>query len=87
MGSGETVRSREGVVIARKYGKVQKGIGDIMREPMIETEAHRILARGISENKQQIAQRMLRAGKYMLEEIAEISGLSEEEIKEMKGGE
>ncbi len=33
--------------LAKKYGKVKKGVDDIMRGPVIETEARRILNEGI----------------------------------------
>jgi len=38
---------------------------------------------GINEEKQMIALRMLETGKYALEEIANISGLSVDKIKEL----
>ncbi|HAP21758.1 MAG TPA: hypothetical protein DCR27_10835, partial [Lachnospiraceae bacterium] len=71
--------------IARKYENVQKGIGAMMRGPLIQTEARTILNRGISqgisqgitqgisENKKETALRMLKAGKLTVEEIAEYS--------------
>ena len=34
--------------LAKKYGKVKKGVDDIMRGPVIETEARRILNEGIA---------------------------------------
>ncbi len=34
--------------LARKYGKVKKGVDEIMRGPVIETEARRILNEGIA---------------------------------------
>ena len=62
--------------IARKYENVQKGIGAMMRGPLIQTEARTILNRGISENKKETALRMLKVGKLTVEEIAEYSALS-----------
>lgn len=41
---------------------------------------------GIKESMKAVASRMLEAGKYALEEIAEISGLSLEDIKKLQAG-
>ena len=67
--------------IARKYENVQKGIGAMMRGPLIQTEARTILNRGISETKKETALRMLKMGKLTVEEIAEYSALSVAEVE------
>ena len=81
--------------IARKYENVQKGIGAMMRGPLIQTEARTILDRGISqgisqgitqgisETKKETALRMLKAGKLTVEEIAEYSALSVAEVEQL----
>ena len=77
--------------IARKYENVQKGIGAMMRGPLIQTEARTILNRGISqgisqgisENKKETALRMLKMGKLTVEEIAECSALSVAEVEQL----
>ena len=69
--------------IARKYENVQKGIGAMMRKPLIQTEARTILNRGISENKKETALRMLKVGKLTVEEIAEYSALSVAEVEQL----
>ena len=69
--------------IARKYENVQKGIGAMMRGPLIQTEARTILNRGISETKKETALRMLKAGKLTVEEIAEYSALSVAEVEQL----
>lgn len=77
--------------IARKYENVQKGIGAIMRGPLIQTEARTILNRGIrqgitqgiSETKRETALRMLKVGKLTVEEIAEYSALSVAEVEQL----
>ena len=77
--------------IARKYENVQKGIGAMMRGPLIQTEARTILNRGISqgisqgisENKKETALRMLKMGKLTVEEIAEYSALSVAEVEQL----
>ena len=69
--------------IARKYENVQKGIGAMMRGPLIQTEARTILNRGISENKKETALRMLKVGKLTIEEIAEYSALSVAEVEQL----
>ncbi len=73
--------------IARKYENVQKGIGAMMRGPLIQTEAKTILNRGISqgisETKKETALRMLKMGKLTVEEIAECSALSVAEVEQL----
>ena len=53
--------------ITQKYEYVQKGVGDIMGGALIETEARRILNKGISETKKETALRMLKRGKNIME--------------------
>ena len=69
--------------IAQKYENVQKGVGDMMGGALIETEARRILNKGISETKKETALRMLKRGKMTVEEIAEDSGLSVAEVEQL----
>ncbi len=100
--SGDVIRE-----IAQKYKNVQKGVGDMMRGALIETEARAILKQGISQGikqgisqgikqgisqgiKQGISQgkketvlKLLRRGKLTVEEIAEDSGLSVEEVEQL----
>ena len=66
-----------------RYENVQKGIGALMRGPLIQTEARTILNRGISENKKETALRMLKVGKLTVEEIAEYSALSVAEVEQL----
>ena len=65
--------------IARKYENVQKGIGAMMRGPLIQTEARTIL----NESKKETALRMLKMGKLTVEEIAEYSALSVAEVEQL----
>ena len=67
--------------IARKYENVQKGIGAMMRGPLIQTEARTIL----NESKKETALRMLKMGKLTIAEIAECSDLSVEEVERLAG--
>ena len=76
--SGDVIKE-----IAQKYENVQKGVGDIMGGALIETEARRILNKGISETKKETALRMLKRGKMTIEEIAEDSGLSVAEVEQL----
>ena len=69
--------------IARKYENVQKGIGAMMRGPLIQTEARTILNRVISQGKKETALRMLKMGKLTVEEIAECSALSVAEVEQL----
>ena len=65
--------------IARKYENVEKGIGAMMREPLIQTEARTIL----NESKKETALRMLKMGKLTIAEIAECSALSVAEVEQL----
>lgn len=78
--SGDVIKE-----IAQKYQNVQKGVGDIMGGALIETEARRILNKGISETKKETALRMLKRGKMTVEEIAEDTGLSVAEVEQLAG--
>lgn len=73
--------------LAKKYANVQKVVGDMMRGPLIETSARTILnqgrSQGINEAKKDTALRMLKRGKLTIEEIAEDSGLSVEEVEKI----
>ena len=64
---------------------MQKGIGDMMRGPLIQTEARTILNQGINETKKKIALRMLKMEKLTIEEIAECSELSVKEVEQLAG--
>ncbi len=89
--SGDVIRK-----IARKYENVQK-VGDMMRGPLIETSARKILNQGIrqgikqgmdqgiSQNQRETALRMLKRGKQTIEEIAEDTGLSVAEVEQLAG--
>lgn len=72
--SGDVIRE-----IAQKYENVQKGIGDMMRGAMIETEAKKIK----KEKQIQIALKMLKAGKLTTDEIAEYTELSVEDVEQL----
>lgn len=82
--SGDVIKE-----IAQKYENVQKGIGDMMRGALIETEARIILNQGknqgINEMKTKAALKMLKMGKLTIEEIAECSELSVEEVEQLAG--
>lgn len=79
--------------IAQKYKNVQKGVGDMMRGPLIETEARAILNQGIelgksqwiNETKKKMAIKMLNSGKLTIEEIAECTELSVAEVEQLAG--
>lgn len=69
--------------IARKYENIQKGVGGMMRGPMIETEAKRILDKG----KRETALRMIQDGELSIEKVAKYSGLAIKEVVELAGRE
>ena len=70
--------------ITQKFENIQKGMGDIMRGALIETQARTILNQGINQNKRETALRMLKRGKLTINEIAEDSGLSVAEVEQLK---
>ena len=76
--SGDVIKE-----IARKYENVQKGVGDMMRGALIETEARTILNQGRNEMKKIAAIKMLNMGKLTIEEIAECSELSVAEVEQL----
>ncbi|MDE7267174.1 MAG: hypothetical protein K2N89_06900 [Lachnospiraceae bacterium] len=78
--SGDVIKA-----ITQKYENVQKGIGDIMGGALIETEARKILNKGINEAKKEMVINLLKMGKLTIEEIAECSELSIAEIEQLAG--
>ena len=85
--------------IAEKYDTVQKGIGDMMRGALIETEARTILNQGISqgikqgisqgikqgvnETKKKTALIMLQDGELSIEKIAKYTDLEVAEVEQL----
>ena len=77
--------------ITHKYENVKKGVGDIMGGALIETEARIILNQGISQGKmlgmdeanKKTADRMLKSGKFTIEEVAEYCGLSVTDVEQL----
>ena len=81
--------------IAEKYDTVQKGIGDMMRGALIETEARTILNQGISqgisqgikqginETRKKTALVMLQDGKLSIEQIAKYTDLEIAEVVQL----
>ncbi len=59
-----------------------KGVSEMCR--IMEDMRNESLKEGIKEGMKEAALRMLAAGKYALEEIANISGLSLEEVNQLK---
>ena len=51
---------------------------------VLELESDKLIAKGKQETQVETAVRMLQAGKYTIEEIADISGLTIEKIYELK---
>lgn len=71
--------------LAQKYENVQKGIGDMMGGALIETQARRILKKGMNDANRETALKLLKRGKQTVEEIAEDTGLSVPEVKQLAG--
>ena len=59
-----------------------KGVSEVCK--IVEDMINESLREGIQEEKKLTALRMLEAGKYVLEEISNISGLSLDEVKKLK---
>lgn len=69
--------------IAQKYENVQKGAGDMMVGPLIETSARRLRDQAQNEAQRETALRMLTDGMLSIDKIAKYSGLSIAEVKEL----
>ena len=94
--SGDVIRK-----IAQKYENVQKGVGEIMRGALIETEARTILNKGrmegwseglnegrnegINKAKKEMALKMLQDGELSINKIAKYSGLDIAEVEALSG--
>ena len=76
--SGDVIKE-----IAQKYKNVQEGVGDMMRGPLIETDARRFLNQGISQNQRETALRMLEDGELSFDKIAKYSGLKVEDVEQL----
>ena len=67
---------------------MQKGVDGVMRGALIETEARRLRdearKEATVEKARKTALRMLKIGKLTFEEIAEISELSVEKVKQLE---
>lgn len=63
-----------------------KGVNEMCKimENMREESLKQGIKQGIKEGMKEAALRMLAAGKYAIEEIANISGLSPEEVSQLK---
>ena len=61
-----------------------KGVQEMCK--VMEDMRNEALKQGIKEGMRESAFRMLRAGKYALDEIANISGLTLEEVNQLKAG-
>ena len=59
--------------------------GDMMRGALIETEAKRILKKGMSEAQKETALRMLQDGELSIDKIAKYSGLRVEDVEQLAG--
>ncbi len=69
--------------IARKYENIQKGVGGMMRGPMIETSARRLRDKAENDAKREAALRMLQDGELPIEKVAKYSGLAIKEVEEL----
>ena len=69
--------------IARKYENIQKGVGGMMRGPMIETSARRLRDKAENDAKREAALRMLQDGELLIEKVVKYSGLAIKEVEEL----
>lgn len=51
---------------------------------VLELESDKLIKKGVQQGQRETAVRMLQTGRYTIEEIAEISGLSFEGVNELK---
>ena len=63
---------------------LQKGVGDVMRGPLIETEARRLRDEATVENARKTATRMLQDDELSVDKIAKYTGLNIAEIEQLK---
>ena len=78
--SGDVIKE-----IAQKYENVQRGVGDMMSGALIETSARRLKSEAENETKRKTALKLLKRGKQTVEEIAEDTGLSVPEVRQLAG--
>ena len=71
--------SEEGIAIMCK-------VMEDMRNESLQEGIEQGMKQGVKEGMKRAALRMLQAGKYALEEVAEISGLSLEDVKKLEAG-
>ncbi|MCM1253442.1 MAG: hypothetical protein NC321_11525, partial [Clostridium sp.] len=76
--SGDVIKE-----ITQKYKNVQESVGDIMRGPLIETDARRFLNQGISQAQRETALRMLQDGELSFDKIAKYSGLKLADVEQL----
>lgn len=76
--SGDVIKE-----ISQKYRNVQKGIGDMMRGALIETEARTILNQGINQEKRRMIERMIDANEQV-DRIMLYAGCTMEEVLRLK---
>lgn len=69
--------------ITRKYENIQKGVGVMMRGPMIETSARRLGDKAENDAKREAALRMLQDGELPIEKVVKYSGLTVREVEEL----
>ena len=69
--------------IAWKYENIQKGVGGMMRGPMIETSARRLRDKAENDAKREAALRMLQDGELLIEKVVKYSGLAIKEVEEL----
>lgn len=75
--------SNYNVQLVLDEGNVQKGVSDVMRGALIETEARTILNRGKDEAKKETALRMLQDGESSFDKIAKYSGLTVADVEQL----
>lgn len=84
----DTIKTQKGERIFADADRAKKGIGEVMGGKVLELESDKLIAKGkeqgIELGKQETAVKMLLAGKYAIEEIADISGLAMEKVLEIK---
>jgi predicted HTH domain antitoxin len=70
--------------IAHRHEKIQKEVTKVMGGEVLEYPAKTILRQGIKQGKEETAVKLIQRGKDTVEEIADITGLPLEQVKELE---
>lgn len=70
--------------LTQKYDRVRKELDEIMGGQIIEFKGEKLIKQGKEEQAKDVAERMIRKGKYPDTEIADISGLTVSQVTDLR---